>query len=401
MIEEIAEISLITVLLVLSFIFSGSEVSLFSISEVEKLKIAKNKNRRNNYILHYLSLPQKALITILVGNMVVNLSASITGERLSNALFVNHPLFYSVFIMTFLVLLFGEIVPKKMAASKPTTFAKRFILLIAIANKVFFPLIFLMSKLIKSKKQIKTVSGLSKEELISAVEVSSSAGLDNVSINILKNLISHIDKPITDIMVPRSDIQAIDIDEYWSKIEDFFKNTSYSTVLFYRENIDNIMGYMFKTDLLNVRKKYIKERLRDLYYVPESKTIFSLLQDFKKLNEFIAVILDEYGGTSGLITLKDILDSIFIQDIRQQYFIQEQGKGIWLVRGDTKLSDLNSVLHMNIPTESNTISGYIINKIGTIPEEGTKWDLFPNHRFIIKKCENRQIELVELAKIDN
>jgi len=401
MIEEIIEISIILFLLVLSFIFSGSEVSIFSISEIEKVKLSRIKNRKNRLLLNYLNLPEKALITILVGNMVVNLSASIIGEGLSNALFVNHPLFYSVFIMTFLVLLFGEIVPKKIAASKPTVFAKRCINIIETARKVFFPLIFLMNKFIKAGKDTKSSSGLSKDELLSAFEVSSNAGLNNISIKILKNLISHIDKPVTDIMIPRSDIQAIDIGEYWNAVEDFIKVSPFSTVLFYRGNIDNIMGYSLKTDLINVRKKSIKERLRELFYIPESKTIFSLLSDFKERNEFIAIILDEYGGTAGLITLKDILDSIFIQDMRIKYLIQEKGKGSWSIQGNAKISDLNSMLYLDLPTESNTISGYIINRIGSIPKEGSRWNLIKDYTFTIRKSDNRQIELLELKKIDS
>jgi len=399
MVEEISEIITIILLLVFSFIFSGSEVSIFSISEVEKLKLSQKRGVKNSLLLHYLNQPQKALITILIGNMVVNLSASIIGERLSNTLFLTHSLFYSVFIMTFLVLLFGEIVPKKIAASKPTTFAMRFIGVVEIANKVFFPLIFLMSKLVKPKKESRLTSGLSKEELISAVEVSSSAGLDTVSIKVLKNLISHIDKPVTDIMVPRADIQAVDINGYWNVTEEFIQSTPFSTVLFYEDNTDNIVGYLLKTELLNVRKKHIKERLRPLFYVPESKSIFSLLQDFKLRNEFIAIILDEYGGTSGLVTLKDVLDSIFIQDLRIKDMIQEGAMGSWIVKGSTKISDVNSHFHLNLPIDSVTISGYVINIIGKIPDEGTHWPLIPEYTITIRKSDSRQIELLEMKKV--
>jgi putative hemolysin len=401
MVEQILEISLIVLFLVLSFTFSGSEVSIFSISEVEKLKLSQKRGTKVSLLLLYLDQPQKALITILIGNMVVNLSASILGERLSGTLFVHHPLFYSVFIMTFLVLLFGEIIPKKIAASKPTTFALRFIRLIEIANKLFFPLIFIMSRLIRPRKDTKLTPGLSKEELISAVEVSSSAGLDTVSIKVLKNLISHIDKPVTDIMVPRSDMQAVDIDGYWTETEKFIQKTPFSTVLFFEENIDNIVGYLLKTDLLDVKKKNIKERLRTLYFVPESKSIFSLLNDFKQKNEFIAIVLDEYGGTTGLVTLKDILDSIFVQDLRLKSLIRETMSGKWQVIGNTKLSDINSYFHLSLPIESVTLSGYIINMIGKIPEAGTIWSLVPEYLFKIVKSDNRQIALLEIVKVDD
>jgi magnesium and cobalt transporter len=256
-----------------------------------------------------------------------------------------------------------------------------------------------MNQLIRGHKKLITSSGLSKEELISAVEVGSDAGLDKISIKILKNLIAHIERPVTDIMIPRSEIQVIAIDEYWSVIEEFIKITDFSTVLFCRENIDNITGFALKIDLLNRRKKDIANVIMEPLYVPESKTIFSLLRDFKEQNNFMAVVLDEYGGTSGIVTFKDILDSIFIQDMRIKKLIAEKESGVWLVHGNTKISDLNNELQINLPTESNTVSGYIINMTGMIPSKGTILDIVQNYRIIVQKSDNKQVELLELKKI--
>jgi putative hemolysin len=400
MTEIAVELAFIFILLILSFIFSGSEVSVFSISEVDLLKLGTERSRKSGLFLQYLSNPQKALVTILVGNMLVNLSASIIGERVSHILFVNHPLFYSVFIMTVLVLLFGEIVPKKIAASKPSKFGKRFITVINTTHTILYPFIFLMQRLISQKKDKKRSMSLTKDELLSAVEVGGSAGLDTASLNVLKNLIVHIDKPVIDIMIPRSEIQAISIDEYWSTIEGFIKDTTFSTVLFYRGDIDNIIGYISMTDMIGVRKKDLKGLLIEPLYVPETKTIFSLLGDFKEWNRSLAIVLDEYGGTSGLVTFKDIIDSILIQDMRVQSLIQQMTKRSWLVHGNTKITDVNMKLGLELPTESNTLGGYVVNKIGEIPREGAIVPLPQNFECTVRRSDDRQIELLELRKSD-
>ena len=401
MTESLIEVGLILILLVLSFVFSGSEVSVFSLSQIERLKLGAESSKKSSLLVHYLSQPQKALVTILVGNMVVNLSASIIGERISHLMFSKNPLFYSVFIMTILVLLFGEIVPKKIAASKPTVFGKRFISVINATHTILYPLIFLMRKMISKKREKKKSVGLTKDELISAVEDGSSAGLDMASLNVLKNLIVHIDKPVQDIMIPRSEIQVISIDDYWSNIEGFIKNTTYSTVLYFKGDIDNIIGYIPMTDMVGLRKKDIKGLLIEPLYVPETKNIFSLLGDFKEWNRSIAIVLDEYGGTSGLVTLKDIIDSILIQDMKVQSLIQQMTKSTWLVHGNTKISDVNMKLGLDLPTESNTMSGYVVNKIGEIPKVGTVVHLPQNIACTIRRSDDRQIELLELKKRDH
>lgn len=400
MIEKILKLSIILILFVFSFIFSGSEVSIFSISEIERLKLSHDKNRKNTLILAFLNHPEKVLITILVGNIVANLSVSIIGEQLSNTVFANNALFYSVFIITFLVLLFGEIIPKNIAASKPVSFAKTFIRVIDISHRLFYPINFIINKIINRGSNFKKDFNLSKDELISAVDVSSEAGLDTGSIEILKNLIGLIDRPVTDLMVPRAGIKAVDIGDYWDCIEKFIKSSLHSTIIFYRENIDNIIGYSNKINLINVNKKHLTTILKEPLFIPESKTILPLLSEYKKCKTYIAVILDEYGGTAGIITVKDILDYVFIKDLLVKHFIRKGGKDTWIITGDTKITDINSSFKISLPTESNTISGYIINLIGEIPKQGSTLDLLHNICITILKSNKKQIDLMELKKID-
>ena len=364
------------------------------------MKLSHDKNRKNTLILAFLNHPEKVLITILVGNIVANISVSIIGEQLSNTVFANNALFYSVFIITFLVLLFGEIIPKNIAASKPVSFAKTFIRVIDISHRLFYPINFIINKIINRGSNFKKDFNLSKDELISAVEVSSEAGLDTGSIEILKNLIGLIDRPVTDLMVPRAGIKAVDIGDYWDCIEKFIKSSLHSTIIFYRENIDNIIGYSNKINLINVNKKHLTTILKEPLFIPESKTILPLLSEYKKGKTYIAVILDEYGGTAGIITVKDILDYVFIKDLLVKHFIRKEGKDTWIITGDTKITDINSSFKISLPTESNTISGYIINLIGEIPKQGSTLDLLHNICITILKSNKKQIDLMELKKID-
>ena len=396
--KEIIELSVLLLLLVLSFIYSGSEVALFSISEVEKLKLGRDKSRKNLLLLKYLNYPERALITILIGNMAVNFSASIIGGRLSSAIFIKHPLFYSVFIMTFLILLFGEVLPKNSAALHPNRFAKRFLGLLEITNMIFYPLVLGISRILGRSRGFKEHSNLSKEELLSAVEVSSDAGLDPASIKILKNLIGLIDRPVTDIMIPRSKIAAIDLGIPLSSIETEVQGYPYSAVLFYSKNIDNVAGYVLKMDLVDVKKKDIEASLLEPLFIPESKMIMSLLSAFKRQKKFLAIILDEYGGTAGLVTMKDVLDSIFVRDLILKDLVKRMEEGVWQIHGDTKISDINSIVDLELPTELNTMSGYIVNIIGTVPPSGYELDLSESSSVTITRSNERQVELFLLRK---
>jgi len=396
--KEIIELSVLLLLLVLSFIYSGSEVALFSISEVEKLKLGRDKSRKNLLLLKYLNYPERALITILIGNMAVNFSASIIGGRLSSAIFIKHPLFYSVFIMTFLILLFGEVLPKNSAALHPNRFAKRFLGLLEITNMIFYPLVLGISRILGRSRGFKEHTNLSKEELLSAVEVSSDAGLDPASIKILKNLIGLIDRPVTDIMIPRSKIAAIDLGIPLSSIETEVQGYPYSAVLFYSKNIDNVAGYVLKMDLVDVKKKDIEASLLEPLFIPESKMIMSLLSAFKRQKKFLAIILDEYGGTAGLVTMKDVLDSIFVRDLILKDLVKRMEEGVWQIHGDTKISDINSIVDLELPTELNTMSGYIVNIIGTVPPSGYELDLSESSSVTITRSNERQVELFLLRK---
>ena len=399
---ELSEISLILILLIFSFIYSGSEVSVFSISYIDRLKLSKDISKNGKIFYYFIDNPTRALITILVGNMIVNLTASIIGEDLSNRLFINHPLFYSVFIMTFAIILFGEILPKNIAASIPIRFGKRFIRVIAITNKIFLPIIYILSRIISKKEtSLKNEKEtLSTEELLSAIEITSEVGLDIFSINILKNLVELIDKPVTELMIKRSDIKAFDIDMKWNDLISEVSKCPYSEVLFYQNNIDNIIGYVTKDIFIGLKKKDLKLKIREPLYIPESKSILNLLSDFKKNSEFLAIILDEYGGTAGLITIKDILDFVFVKDILIRSDIRKISENKWIVDADTPISSFNDVFNLTLSTDFNTIGGYLINMIGKIPEVEEEITIGENLKAIISKSSEKQIDKVEIIKID-
>lgn len=397
---QLLQLVSIAILLILSFIYSGSEVALLSIPEFEHRRLSHQKGRNLKTLLHYLQRPQHALITILIGNMVVNSGASIIGEQVSNSFFTSHSLFYSVFIMTFLLLLFGEIVPKNVAATRPITFSRTFISVINLTNRVFYPVQFLVQQLVKKSSGFKKKHYLSKDELLSAVESGTDAGIPSTSISALTNLIHLINRPISDIMVPRSELQGIDINDYWSNMERMVKESPYSTVLFFDDTIDYILGYIKITDFIHLKKKDIRHNLTRPLFVPETKQVLPLLSEFRKNHNYLAIVLDEFGGTSGIVTLKDILDAIFIRDILLAQLIQKKSDDHWHVQGDTKISDVNSNFDLNLPVESNTIGGYIVNVLGEIPPVGAEIDIDAGYRIRVLESSPRQIENMEFRKRD-
>jgi CBS domain containing-hemolysin-like protein len=200
-------------------------------------------------------------------------------------------------------------------------------------------------------------------------------------------------------MIPRADIVAIDLNDQWETIEQSLITYPFSSVIFCNENIDNITGYVLKIDLIDVKKRNIKSSLKEPLFVPEAKTVLSLLSDFKEQKKFIAVILDEYGGTSGIVTMKDLLDSIFIRDIILKEFIQQSTEGVWKVHGNTKISDVNSIVGINLPIDANTIGGYVVNLTGFVPQPGYSVSLGEKCSVKVMKSSDKLITLMELETI--
>jgi putative hemolysin len=397
---QIIELVLIPLLLVLSFCFSGSEVSLFSLSELDRIKLVRDqkKSRKNALIVQFLNHPERALITILFGNMLVNLSASILGERLAGVMFHRNPLFFSVFIMTFCIVLFGEILPKNIAAHRPISAARVLIGVVNTTYRIFYPIVFLLTRGMRGKSMAGPVN-LTKDELVSAVEVGEDAGIDAATINVLKNLIGLIDRPVTDIMVPRAAICAVGIDSQWKTIESFIKDSPHADVLFFGKDIDVIVGYASKTALIGARKKTLATLLNEPIFVPESKSILSILNEFKQHRKYMAIVLDEYGGTVGIVTLKDVLDSVFARDMLLGRLITKKHDGVWLVRGETKITDFNQYFNTHVRGASRTISGYIIDAAGTIPKAGFTFAYLEDYRVTILKSDPKRVELLEMEKI--
>ena len=211
-------------------------------------------------------------------------------------------------------------------------------------------------------------------------------------------MIHLISKPISDIMIPRSEIQGIDINDYWRNMALFMKSASVSTVLLYEENMDQPLGYLKVTDFVTMRKKDITQYVRKPLYIPENKHILPLLSEFKESGHYMAIVLDEYGGTAGLVTLKDILDAIFIKDMLLTLHIQRTGDATWEIDGNTKISDVNFTFDLNLPTESNTIGGYIVNVLGRIPEVGTSIMIDDRYEASVVRGDQRQIESLEFVK---
>ena len=181
-------------------------------------------------------------------------------------------------------------------------------------------------------------------------------------------------------------------------MEKTVRESQYSTVLFFDDTIDRILGYIKVTDFIQLNKKDIRHNLIKPLFIPETKHILPMLSEFKRNQNFLSIVLDEFGGTSGIVTLKDILDAIFIRDIILKQLIQKKSENSWYIRGDTKISDVNSILDLTLQVESNTISGYIVNVLGEIPSVGAEMEIEGGFRIRVLERSPRQIENVEFEK---
>jgi len=355
--STVFSIVIIAVLLVCSALISGSEVAYFSLSPSEKHKIAGRSLKRNSYILKNLEHPEQLLATILVANNFVNVGivilSSFTVESLID--FTSEPILgfiVQVLVISFMILLVGEIIPKIYSTNHALKFA-RFIsiplyylikLLKPINSLLIFSTSFINTRIKEYSQQI------SVDELSQALELTSQTELRDDK-EILKGIVKFGNKSVVEIMRSRVDVVSADLDFSFSKIMSIITETGFSRIPVYSESFDNIKGILYIKDLLPHAHKGVNFRwqsiIRPPFYVPETKKIDDLLEDFQKNKVHMAIVVDEYGGTSGIVTLEDVLEEI-VGEITDEFdeeekFYTKLAENKYLFDGKTLLNDFYKV----------------------------------------------------------
>jgi len=406
---------IVLLLLLTSAMISGSEVAYFSLSAKDKQKL-KKPGRTNQRVLDNLNNPEKLLATILVTNNFVNVGIIILTAYVTNNLvsFVNAPVLefiFQVVLITFFLLLFGEIIPKVYATHSALRFARMMALPLQTLEKVFRPInaILIQSTGFVNRKMQKHRKNISIDEISQALELTSDQELSEEK-DILEGIVKFGNKNVSEIMKPRVDVVAIDIKTDFDEIINIINDSGYSRIPVYIESFDNVSGILYIKDILphyHKTKAFKWQTLiRPPFYVPDTKKISSLLEEFQKAKIHMAIVVDEYGGTSGIVTLEDILEEI-VGDITDEFdeeekFFTRLNERTFLFDGKVLLGDFYRVtntddsLFNDVKGDADTLAGLILELKGEIPKinEEIKCKQFV---FTIKQVDNRRIKEIQVT----
>ncbi len=379
---------LLSILILLSGFFSSSETALFSISSLKARHLAKEASNANILILRMKENPHMLLTTILIGNNVVNIGASSLATAMTLRMMSNNPELagagnYAVAvatgIMTFLILVFGEIFPKTLATANNVMIARMVIYPIFWLSKLFYPVILFLNFIPKLAGFIKAAPHATQEELMTFVDVVHEEGqIKPGEKELINNIVLLDDISVAQIMSPSADMFVIDRSK---EIQlDRIINSGFTRIPVIEGDIDHVVGVinikdLFRQQVSPTEKFNLDEIMREPYFVPENKKLDQLLNQFRKRKDHAAIVVDEYGEVSGIVTLEDVLEAIVGEIVDETDIIKPPVVKIrnreWLVLGAADVETINAKLHMEIPESSHyeTFSGYILEQIGRIPKE--------------------------------
>lgn len=412
------QVIVLILLLILSGFFSSSETALFSISRTKARHLAKLPGRANALIKKMKDDPHRLLSTILIGNNAVNVAASAIAARLAIDIFKDYNVgsasSYAIgsvtLVMTFLILVFGEVIPKSTATRNSVLIARVVIYPIYWCSILFRPIVIFLDFIPKITGKIKQTPSVTEEELMTFVEVVREEGeIKEEEQKLIHRIFEFDDTNASEIMTPRADMFVIEADnplDLKAIVE-----SGYTRIPVIGDSIDNVVGILNVKDVLahqarNAGQPDLRKLMRPPYFVPEHKKLDSLLRQFKKRKNHMAIVVDEHGGVSGLITLEDALEELVGEirdetDKEERLIIKRKSKE-WVVLGKTDIEEVNEVIGMNIPdsAEYDTFSGYVLEQIGRIPSENEEFELI-GYRVIVKSMDGNRIREYVVQKMEH
>ena len=388
------------VLIILSGFFSSSETALFSISKTRAIHLSKDGRKTSRLIQKMKSDPHTLLTTILIGNNLVNVAAAALATSLAIQAFPNYAVGIATGAMTFLLLVFGEVFPKSIATRNNLLIARMAIVPIYWISIIFFPIIKFLNFIPWLTGRIKKPQSVSEEELITFVEVVEEEGeIKEEEKELIHNIFEFDDTNAYEIMTPRADMFVVEVDAPLDTKG--IIDSGFTRIPVIQDSIDEIIGILHIKDLfmnmaMGSPQTDVRSIMRKPYFIPENKKLDSLLQQFKKTKNHMAIIVDEHGGVSGLITLEDALEELVgeIEDEtdKDEKHIVRIKKDTWIVLGKSDIEDVNDIIGMNIPdiTAYDTFSGYVLDTIGRIPGEKEELTL-GNYTIIVERKDGNRI----------
>lgn len=420
-------VKLIVLILLLagSAFFSGSEVALFSIEKRNLYSLFKGHAVVLRYLNSLLDQPRRLLVTILIGNTIVNVGASIVAVmfaiELSSYIGISEQAAISIqiIILTVVILLFCELLPKVIASNNSVAFAKVVSVPLYWISVLIYPLSETLTEIIKTATskinvhKLKTV--LTKTEISDLTDIGQEKGtLEEEEQEIIKSIVSFRDIITAEIMTPRVDIKAIAANVKFNEVVKTINETGHSRFPLFDEDIDSIKGIIYSKDILPFIKNgksrdsiKLSAIAREAMFVPKTKKVIDLLQEFQSKKMHIAIVVDEYGGTAGLITLEDIIEEV-VGEIWDEYdkeedMIKKIDDDKFLVLGKTPIDEINETIKSKIITEETdfeTIGGLVFKRAGFIPKKGYTF-ILNNYKFTVKEIYRKRIKNILIEKLSD
>lgn len=408
--SETGQLIAIIILLCLSAFFSSSETALTTVNQIRMRTLADNGDKRAARVLHVTGNPGKMLSTILIGNNIVNLSASSISTSLAIHLFGNTGAGIATGILTFLILIFGEVTPKTMATIKADSMSLTAAAPIGFLMKILTPVIFIINKLSLGLMFLLHVNikdaqkKMTEEELRTIVDVSQENGvIEHEERDMIHNLFDFGDAEAKEIMVPRIDMTFVQADATYQEVLDIFRQDMFTRLPVYEDSTDNVIGIINMKDFLlqnDTPEFSVRNLLREPYFTYEHKNTADLFLEMRKSSISLAIVLDEYGVTAGLITLEDLLEEI-VGEIRDEYDADEEdditriSDREFYVLGSANLNDVSEALSLHFTSDDyDTIGGYCLGLLDHLPEKNEIILTDNNILLRIDRMEKNRIERI-------
>ena len=403
----------LVILLILSAFFSSAETCLTTVNKIRMRSLAEDGNKRAKIVLQITEEPGKLLSAILIGNNIVNLSASSISTTIAYNLGAGPVIAIATGILTVVILIFGEITPKTVASihseklalsyAYPVRFIMWIITPISIVINAISRVIFFILRIDPNAKP----DAMTEEELRTIVDVGHESGvIEEEEREMIYNVFDLGDAKAKDVMVPRVNVTFADVESSYNELIDIFREDKFTRLPVYEETTDNVIGTINMKDLLlydNTKNFHVRDILREAYFTYEHKNISELLVEMRESSYNIAIVLDEYGETAGLITLEDILEEI-VGEIHDEYDVNEEDEILkqisdneYLAEGSMSLDDLNDRLELELESEDyDSLGGFIIEHLDRHPDEGDEITTASGIRLIVDSLDKNRVEKVHI-----
>lgn len=406
---DVTQLIILIILLMLSAFFSSAETALTTVNRIRIRSLADDGSKRAKTVLKITDNSGKMLSAILIGNNIVNVAAASITTSLAYSLGGSAVAIANT-VITVAILLFGEITPKTTATIHAEKLALIYAPIISIFMKIMTPVIFIINGLSNAVLLLLRIDPnaknqtMTENELRTIVDVSHEDGvIESDEKEMIYNVFDLGDAKAKDVMVPRVHVTFADVNTTYEELIEIFREDKFTRLPIFEDSTDNVIGTINMKDLLlfdNTKEFHIRDILREAYFTYEYKNISELLVEMREASFNIAIVLDEYGDTAGLITLEDILEEI-VGEIHDEYdeneedFIKEIGECEYMIEGSTNLDDLNDRLDLQLESEDyDSLGGFIIEHLDRLPEEGDSITTEDGLRLVVESLDKNRIESV-------